>query len=318
MKRRKIVAKVLESGQCRYYRSGQEFVLSGFTPKGLCDSAYAVLSRDAQTLAYGGSLPWRKDGAVLMRCPDPEGATWELRLAEPLSGPADGSAGASGCPASSRPDSTFVVETCKGKEGGCPHALAELGRLKSEIESTIEGSGGNAFVGRRAAGPVLPHQRLRVALAACPNACSRPQIRDIGLIASVRPMRVSKLCTGCGRCADVCREKAIVMANDVPELEGKRCLGCGQCGQVCPAGAWGMGDLRFRLLVGGRMGRHACLATELPTMLTAAEVLRAIGRVLGELLRNAHDEGSLSAIARRVGPQAMLRAVQEGVGETVT
>ncbi len=46
MKRRRIVAKILDSGQCRYYRVGQEFILGGFTPNGLCDSAYAVLSRD--------------------------------------------------------------------------------------------------------------------------------------------------------------------------------------------------------------------------------------------------------------------------------
>jgi uncharacterized repeat protein (TIGR04076 family) len=57
MKRRKVIAKVMNPGQCRYYRAGQEFLLGGFTPKGLCDSAYAVLSRDAQTLANGGTLP---------------------------------------------------------------------------------------------------------------------------------------------------------------------------------------------------------------------------------------------------------------------
>ena len=42
MKRRKIIVKVLNPGQCRYYRAGQEFLLGGFAPKGLCDSAYVV------------------------------------------------------------------------------------------------------------------------------------------------------------------------------------------------------------------------------------------------------------------------------------
>ncbi|MBI5725986.1 MAG: TIGR04076 family protein [Planctomycetes bacterium] len=314
MKRRKIIAKVLDPGQCRHYRSGQEFVLSGFTPKGLCDSAYSVLSRDAQTLAYGGSLPWQKEGSVLARCPDPVGAIWELRLADPPCGLQDGSAGASACPNQSWEDGTFVVETCKGKEGGCPSALAELQTLKSEIESAIERSGWNEFLRKRATGPLLPHQRLRVALAACPNACSHPQIRDIGLIASVRPMRVSKLCTGCGHCAEVCREKAIVMANDMPEFDGGRCLGCGKCGKACPAGALEMGDLRFRLLIGGRMGRRPCLASELPTLFSATDAAHAVGRALAELMGNAQGDESLSVVAAGIGANRMMEAIQGCIG----
>jgi len=81
--KRKVVARVVEADECPYYEAGREFVLGGFTPKGVCDSAYAVLSRDAQTMRCGGRLPWQKDGRVLTRCPDPTGALWELRLLEP-------------------------------------------------------------------------------------------------------------------------------------------------------------------------------------------------------------------------------------------
>ena len=80
LKRRKVIAEVLEPGDCRYYHEGQKFVLGFFTPAGLCDSAYAVLSRDAQTLRYGGKLPWEKNGVVLTRCPDPHGALWQFIL----------------------------------------------------------------------------------------------------------------------------------------------------------------------------------------------------------------------------------------------
>jgi uncharacterized repeat protein (TIGR04076 family) len=81
--KRRVIARVVDAGECPYYGVGREFVLSGFTPKGVCDSAYAVLSRDAQTMRCGGRLPWQKDGRVLTRCPDPTGALWELRRAEP-------------------------------------------------------------------------------------------------------------------------------------------------------------------------------------------------------------------------------------------
>ena len=79
-RRRKVLARVVETGQCRYYREGQTFRLGGFTPAGLCDSAYAVLSRDARVMRYGGKLPWQEDGRVLTHCPDPDGAVWELLL----------------------------------------------------------------------------------------------------------------------------------------------------------------------------------------------------------------------------------------------
>jgi uncharacterized repeat protein (TIGR04076 family) len=81
MKGRKVIARVVEAGTCRYYKKGRTFVLTGFTPKGVCDSAYAALSRDAQTLRYGGTLPWQNQGRVLTRCPDPHGVLWELTLA---------------------------------------------------------------------------------------------------------------------------------------------------------------------------------------------------------------------------------------------
>lgn len=80
MRAGKVIATIVEAGCCRYYQKGQTFILTGFTPQGICDSAYLVLSRDAQTMRYGGKLPWEKSGRVLTHCPDSEGALWELHL----------------------------------------------------------------------------------------------------------------------------------------------------------------------------------------------------------------------------------------------
>ena len=83
MRRPKVIATVVDPGERRHYKKGRSSVLRGFTPRGVCDSAYAVLSRDAQTLRCGGTLPWQKGGRVLTRSPDPKGAMWELRLERP-------------------------------------------------------------------------------------------------------------------------------------------------------------------------------------------------------------------------------------------
>jgi uncharacterized repeat protein (TIGR04076 family) len=84
-----VIARVVEAGNCRYYKKNDQFRLTGFTPKGVCDSAYNVLSRDAQAMRYGAELPWEHDGRVLTRCPDPGGATWELRLERSSNGDHD-------------------------------------------------------------------------------------------------------------------------------------------------------------------------------------------------------------------------------------
>lgn len=141
MKRRRIIAKVLDPGECRYYRAGQEFVLGGFTPKGLCDSAYPVLSRDAQTMAYGGALPWQNDGTVCTHCPDPAGAIWELRCVEPVSDIPEPGKTDSAYPGGRSPANTFVVETCRGRTGGCRYALVDLDVVKAQIESAVAHSG---------------------------------------------------------------------------------------------------------------------------------------------------------------------------------
>lgn len=77
-KKIKVIAKIIDAGTCRYYMQGQSFTIGGFTPKGMCVSAYMAVIRDAQAMRYGAKLPWEKDGKVLTRCPDPEGAMWQL------------------------------------------------------------------------------------------------------------------------------------------------------------------------------------------------------------------------------------------------
>ena len=78
----KIIAKIIDAGKCRYYKQGQSFTIGGFTPKGMCVSAYMAVIRDAQAMRYGAKMPWEKDGKILTRCPDPEGALWQLEKVE--------------------------------------------------------------------------------------------------------------------------------------------------------------------------------------------------------------------------------------------
>ena len=187
MRRPKITATVAEPGDCRYYKKGRSFVLGGFTPKGVCDSAYAALSRDAQTLRYGGQLPWQKDGRVLTRCPDPGGALWELRIEDPGDiEHADAESAEAASVALDRP--TCQVDVCRASEKECRFALTALSPLYAQIDAAIRESGWDRFLREKVSGRPLSHQQLKVALAACPNCCTQPQIKDIGIVAGLSPL----------------------------------------------------------------------------------------------------------------------------------
>jgi len=55
------------------------------------------------------------------------------------------------------------------------------------------------------------------------------------------------LCTGCGRCAEVCRFDAVLKESDVYRVDLTACEGCASCFYQCPAGAIEMRDRRCGL-----------------------------------------------------------------------
>ena len=53
---------------------------------------------------------------------------------------------------------------------------------------------------------------------------------------TTRP-RPDENCIGCGKCAQVCPEKAISIAKGRPKIDRKKCISCFCCGEFCPQGA---------------------------------------------------------------------------------
>lgn len=49
------------------------------------------------------------------------------------------------------------------------------------------------------------------------------------------------LCTGCGRCVEVCLPRTLALANGKAHLaHPNRCTWCGLCEDLCPEGAIGL------------------------------------------------------------------------------
>ncbi|MDY0308014.1 MAG: 4Fe-4S binding protein [Desulfovibrionaceae bacterium] len=316
--RRTVVARVREAGQCRYYRAGREFVLNGFTPNGLCDSAYAALSRDAQTLAYGGALPWAAGGVVTTRCPDPHGAVWELHVEDATerrsAAMGDGVAGDS----DSSGMATCSITACRGLQGQCRFSVMDRTPLEDLLRDAVQNTGWDDFLRRRIAGPILPHHQLRVAIAACPNACSQPQVKDIGLVAHVNVEVLDQACSGCGQCVPACREEAITTEAARVVIHPERCLGCGQCVLACSAGAIQQSAVRLRLQVGGRLGRHPRWATEIRSDLCPSAAADAVGRVLSGMMIESRPDERFADTAERIGPRGLQQMVADLPGKAVS
>jgi anaerobic sulfite reductase subunit C len=171
----------------------------------------------------------------------------------------------------------YQIDICFGP-GGCPNRSNQGDLLLPKIEVLFEKEDLLGFLKQSVKGDLKFHHEFRVTLADCPNACSQPQIKDIGIIGAITPLRTDEICTKCEACVEVCKEHAITLDSkrDIPEIDFNRCLKCRQCVDVCPTGTIISGTKGYRVQLGGKLGRHPKLAKELPGIFTEQEVLNIV------------------------------------------
>ena len=64
---------VQQKGHCGAgHKVGDSFPISCHDSGGLCGFFYHDIFADLQTMQFGGSMPWWKDGVAEVRCPDPK------------------------------------------------------------------------------------------------------------------------------------------------------------------------------------------------------------------------------------------------------
>jgi len=205
----------------------------------------------------------------------------------------------------------YQVETCSGP-GGCPNRAIICEGLAEDIRQRLIKQDLKAFLRKIVRGPLKIHHEFRISISDCPNACSRPQIADIGLIGACQPMVTDEICNGCGACVETCREEAISFTGDTPIVDGQKCLSCGKCIAVCPTGTLQAGRSGYRILLGGKLGRHPRLGTELPDIFKKDGILDIIDRCveyyknhcvegerLGEIMRKNREEDILKSVYQR-------------------
>ncbi|MDY6790049.1 MAG: 4Fe-4S binding protein [Thermodesulfobacteriota bacterium] len=171
----------------------------------------------------------------------------------------------------------YQLDTCFGASG-CPNRANKGDKLLKRIEALVKEEDLLGFLKQQVKGDLKFHHEFRITLADCPNACSQPQIKDIGIIGASQPVLTDEACTLCEACVDACRENAITLQkeNNRPDIDDDRCLACGKCMEACPTGTISTGKIGFKVQLGGKLGRHPQLAKQLPGIYSEDEVLDII------------------------------------------
>lgn len=175
----------------------------------------------------------------------------------------------------------YQLENCFGP-GGCPNRTVDSDHLIERIETTLKKAHLREFLDERVEGGLKHHHEFRVTVADCPNACSQPQIRDVGIIGGVEPQITDEPCTRCMACVEVCIEDAVTLKEfeEKPEIDNDQCVKCGKCIKVCPTGTLAVNREGYRVLLGGKLGRHPRLAEELSGLYSEDEVVDVLERCL--------------------------------------
>jgi dissimilatory sulfite reductase (desulfoviridin) alpha/beta subunit len=156
------------------------------------------------------------------------------------------------------------------------------------------------------------HHEFRVTLAECPNACSQPQIKDIGILGACLPKSTEAACSACGACEKVCKENAVFVGPERsgPRINTRRCLACGSCIPACPTGTLAEGRRGYRVQVGGKLGRHPLLSQELPGIYDEDETLEIVDACVDFYKTRSRRGERFGEILQRTGLQTLIDNVE--------
>ncbi|MCD6586716.1 MAG: 4Fe-4S binding protein [Desulfobacteraceae bacterium] len=188
----------------------------------------------------------------------------------------------------------YQLDACFGSNG-CPNQIFSS-EIQSNVEALLKKEDLLGFLRKQVKGDLKFHHEFRITVSDCPNACSQPQIKDIGIIGAQRPFITEIDCIGCMECVNICKEGAISIdstknngVESQPVIDFQICVKCGQCIDVCPTKTIDTDKMGYRILVGGKLGRHPRLAEELPGIYSETEVLDVIRQCIRYYKTNSQN-----------------------------
>ncbi len=206
----------------------------------------------------------------------------------------------------------YQLDICFGP-GGCPNRAVHGEELLEKLARLLEQADLLTFLRQRVKGALKYHHEFRVTLAECPNACSQPQIKDIGLIGAVRPRITDEYCKQCGNCTALCPDMAVTMnmENEKPEIDGAACLSCGICIESCQTGTLVEQEKGWKILVGGKLGRRPRLATAIPGIFSEQAVLYFVSACIDFYKQNSTGGQRFAEILTPEALDELVRMIGE-------
>ncbi len=171
----------------------------------------------------------------------------------------------------------YQVKSCRGAEVNCPFLITDSGILSDKLRNRLEELHFTEKLIDKVEGQILPHHSMKLAVSGCPNSCSMPQIKDFGVHA-IEPVSVDPdcKCIECMKCVETCREDAITVKNGQVTIDKEKCVHCGLCAKVCPTGTIKAEKKKYRVMIGGKVGRHPRFAMDLLPQADESATLKAL------------------------------------------
>ena len=189
-----------------------------------------------------------------------------------------------------------VVTACPGNLV-CRHGIVNAQEFGRKLDAVY-------------AGAPVPH-KVKIAVAGCPNSCTKPRENDIGFAGMAEPSFTPENCIACKKCLKACKEGAIIFSDDRIAIDAGRCVTCGDCIAVCKKQALTLERSGFAVYIGGKMGRHPVLGMKIAEFADEETATGLLDRTLAFYRREGRPRERLADTLRRSGKK---KAIQEILG----
>ena len=177
------------------------------------------------------------------------------------------------------------VAACKGTV--CRHGCCDTWRIAEILEE-------------EQAGRMLP-RKIKIAVAGCPNNCSRVQLNDIGFMGHRYPEFRSAECNLCGACEKICNENAVRITDGKLTFDPELCIGCGDCIDICKNGSVLVKEAGVSLFLGGRAGREIIIGSHVRGLIPESEIPETAERLITYFSEHAKKGERFGSMTARIG-----------------
>ena len=203
----------------------------------------------------------------------------------------------------------YQVKSCRGAEANCPFLITDSRILAVKLRMMLEKLLFTEKLIDKIEGQILPHHTMKLAVSGCPNSCSMPQIKDFGAHA-IEPVYIDSdcACIGCMKCVETCKEDAITVKDNQVTIDKEKCVHCGLCARVCPVGTIKTEEKKYRVMIGGKVGRHPKFALDLLPQADESTTLRAL-EVCVDMILSSKTEHRFRTLIEQQGIEEIKKRI---------